>query len=93
MPNHAPCPCRTSCSKQSAALEQQVVEVVDDFFSPSKRPEARYLWKTQRERTAWLVSTVFSATFTLLVVQVSQGCAGCWDGDRACLPGQMPGRG
>lgn len=31
-------------------------EVVDDLFSPTKRHEARYLWKTQRERSAWLVS-------------------------------------
>ncbi len=33
-------------------------EVVDEQFSPTKRQEAKYLWKTQRERTAWLVSSI-----------------------------------
>ncbi|EFN58898.1 expressed protein [Chlorella variabilis] len=30
-----------------------VLDVVDDLFSPSKRPEVSYLWKTQRERSTW----------------------------------------
>ncbi|PRW55979.1 DDT domain-containing isoform A [Chlorella sorokiniana] len=37
-------------------------EVVDDLFSPTQRHEARYLWKTQRERSAWLTDLRQAAT-------------------------------
>ena len=33
----------------------QVLDVVDELFSPSKRPDVAYLWKSQRERSAWQV--------------------------------------
>lgn len=39
----------------AAPQSAQVLDVVDELFSPTKRREAAYLWKTQRERTAWLV--------------------------------------
>lgn len=29
--------------------------MIDEPFSPSKRPDVAHLWKTQRERNAWLV--------------------------------------
>jgi hypothetical protein len=32
-----------------------VLDVVDELFSPSKRPGVAYLWKSQRERSAWQV--------------------------------------
>ena len=33
----------------------QVLDVVDELFSPSKRPDVADLWKSQRERSAWQV--------------------------------------
>lgn len=63
------CRCVPVCLLQptrnlSAQLQSAQVlapeEVVDDLFSPTKRQETRYLWKTQRERTVWLVSVLHS---------------------------------
>ncbi|KAL4457501.1 hypothetical protein ABPG75_012366 [Micractinium tetrahymenae] len=52
-------------SPAARSREQQSVEVldvVDEVFSPTKRPDVAYLWKTQRERTAWQTDLKQAAT-------------------------------
>lgn len=39
-----------------------MLDVVDELFSPTKRPGVTYLWKTQRERTAWQTDLKQAAT-------------------------------
>lgn len=55
-----------------------VEEVVDEMFSPTKRRDVAFLWKTQRERSAWQVKTLLS--------RKQQGGM-AWGRQGLCVPG------
>ncbi|KAL4440713.1 hypothetical protein ABPG77_000422 [Micractinium sp. CCAP 211/92] len=51
-----------SPAARSREQSVEVLDVVDEQFSPTKRPSVTFLWKTQRERTAWQTDLKQAAT-------------------------------
>jgi len=66
------CSVGTSHESREKQRPDEIVEIVDDAFSPTKIPrEMRRLWDTSKERAVWLADLRLAGTATRLAYCVA----------------------